>query len=765
MPSRKEPTVPERRSIKRAGANSHPRFDDVVASANGATPRSTRAGASANPPKRSNKSDTKQRRSWAKRIGLGLVYTMLALAILGASTFAYLYYTLDIPEADEVALAQTTTVYYADGTTRMGTYSEVNRTIIDYTKVPEYVGHAIVASEDRSFYTNSGIDLKGILRALYNNIVTGSRQGGSTLTQQYVERYYVGETTDYVGKAKEAILAIKINREQSKEHILGNYMNTIYFGRGTYGIEAASKAYFGKSAAELTLSEAAMLAGIIPAPSAWDPALDLEQATSRWERVLKLMVEDGWISAAEAQAQTFPTTLPLDENGSQDFAGPQGFLLQHVRAELQNLGNFTDEQIENGGMKIVSTVDKKQFDAMVAAANTMNEVDGWDATHMHVAITALDPATGAVVAEYGGPDYLKRQQNAATQDIAPAASTFKTFTLLANAREEGSIYDVFNGNSPQYFDGLQESVSNDGDYSFGYVNLIRATEYSINTAFVALNEKIGPAKTKQAAIDAGIPEETLGLDDTLLNTLGFAAPRNIDLAGAYATLASGGMRTSPHIVNEVYDATGNLVYKTVVKPERAFTEEQVSSILPALEAVTDDDGTASDLKSLNRTIAGKTGTASEQKSAQFVGFTPQLAVAVSMYQSDDEGNSVSLTNIGGLDQFHGGDWPTQVWLKFMETALADQADIDFPWRVKIQPKYEIEVPQSTPPQPVTPPTTPQPPAEVTESPGEATPPGEAEKPATEDVMTPVPQPGTSPDSTVPGAVPVPQPSPGTGTQR
>lgn len=348
----------------------------------------------------------------------------------------------------------------------------------------QYVGHAIVASEDRSFYTNSGIDLKGIARALYTNVTTGSRQGGSTLTQQYVERYYVGETTSYKGKLKEAILALKINREQSKEHILGNYMNTIYFGRGAYGIEAAAKVYFGKKAAELTLSEAAMLSGIIPAPSAWDPALDLEQAKKRWQRVLDLMVEDGWVSAGEASAQTFPETLPLDEVGLRDFAGPQGYLLSHIRQELQSSGNFTDEQIESGGMKIISTIDKSKFDAIVAAANTMNEVEGWDPEHMHVAISSVDPATGEIVAEYGGSDFQKRQQNSATQDIAPAASTFKAFTLLAHAKNGGSVYDIVNGTSPQYFDGLPEAIENDGGYSYGRVDLVRATEYSMNTAFV-----------------------------------------------------------------------------------------------------------------------------------------------------------------------------------------------------------------------------------------------------------------------------------------
>lgn len=748
--STQQTTAPQRKSVMQR-SEPEDTFSDVIA------------------PKARVKEKEKKPRSLAKRISLGLVYTFITLGILGTGLFIYLYYTLDIPEADEVALAQTTTVYYADGTTRMGTYSEVNRTIIDTSTVPKYVGHAIVASEDRTFYTNSGVDLKGILRALYNNVTTGSRQGGSTLTQQYVERYYVGETTSYMGKLKEAILALKINRQQTKDQILGNYMNTIYFGRGAYGIEAAAKVYFGKHASELTLSEAAMLSGIIPAPSAWDPALDEEQAKARWKRVLDLMVQDGWITQAEASKQVFPTTLPLDELGAQDFAGPQGYLLAHIRRELQNSGNFTDEQIETGGLKIISTIDKTKFDAMVAAAHSMTEVEGWKPEAMHVAMTSIDPTNGEIVAEYGGPDYLKRQQNAATQDISPAASTFKTFTLLGHIRNGGSVYDTFNGNSPQTFDGLAERVVNDGGYSYGRVNLIRATEYSINTAFVEVNEKIGAATTKQIAVEAGIPEDTLGLDDTLLNTLGFAAPRNIDLARAYATLAAGGEKRTPHIVREVQDAAGNVVYRAINESERVFSEQEVSDILPALEAVVSYDGTADKVSDMKIKAAGKTGTASDQKSAVFVGFTPQLSTAVTMYQSDDKGNPVPLDNIGGLDQFHGGDWPVDVWVKYMTSVGQSTPNTDFPWRVKprqSQTPVQVEQPQSAPTQPTQPQnTTP----EVVESPGVVVPTPETPPETPPTGQTPPGDGGTTPGTTpsqptVPGGEsqppqPVPAPAP------
>ena len=627
----------------------------------------------------------KKKRGLGKKIGLGLVFTFLLALISALATFLYMYTSLTVPAASDLALAQKSTLYYSDGSTEMGSLGDINREIIDPSTLPDYVGKAVVASEDRTFYKNSGVDFKGIFRALFTNVVTGSRQGGSTLTQQYVERYYVGETTSsYRGKAEEEVLAIKINREQSKDEILGNYLNTIYFGRGSYGIEAASQAYFGHPASELSLSEAAMLSGIIPAPSAWDPAEDPDKAKDRWARVLNLMVEDGWISQSEADAATFPETINPLQTDSETFAGPNGYLIEQARSELIASGAINEDQIANGGLKIITTIDRAKQDAAVAAAESMKQVEGWNPATMHVALSSVDPNTGEIVAEYAGSDYLERQQNAATQDIAMAGSTFKPFALLANARAGGSVNDTYSGRSPQRFEGLSELVENDGGYSFGNVDLIKATSYSINTSYVALNKDIGPAATMQAAIDAGIPEETLGLDRTLLNVLGYASPHNIDLATAYSTIANGGERVNAHIIRSVTGPRGNVIYTAPTDKTRVFSAEDVSSIMPALEAVTKGDGTASSVSQDLRgfTTAGKTGTAQEQRAAQFVAFVPGLVSAVSMYGSDEDGNSAPLPNIGGLDQFHGGDWPVDVWTQYMQTAVEGMPTGGFDWYVK-----------------------------------------------------------------------------------
>ena len=394
------------------------------------------------------KGPAKKKHRWAKRIGFSILTVFLGVFIAGMAVFLYLYNTLTVPAPDDLALAQKTTVYYADGTTEMGTLGDINRQIIDTTTLPDYVSKTIVASEDRTFYTNSGVDLKGIFRALVNNLRGGARQGGSTLTQQYVERYYIGETTSYTGKLKEAVLAIKINREKSKDEVIGAYMNTIYFGRGAYGIDAAAQAYFGHGADQLTLSESALLAAVIPAPSAWDPAVNPDKAKERWERDLNLMVEDGWITQADKDAAVFPETIDPDTLNSASMTGTNGYLMAQVKQELLASDQFDEDKISQGGLRITSTIVKEHQEQAVAAAEGMNEVEGWDPTHQHVALSSMDPTTGEILAEYAGADYEKRQQNAVTQDIAMAGSSFKPFALLANARLGGTVYDTVLGQVP-----------------------------------------------------------------------------------------------------------------------------------------------------------------------------------------------------------------------------------------------------------------------------------------------------------------------------
>ncbi|MDO5728397.1 MAG: transglycosylase domain-containing protein, partial [Actinomycetaceae bacterium] len=621
--------------------------------------------------------------SWPKRIGMGFLFLVLIGIIVGAVGFLVAYASIKVPAPGEFALSQKTVVYYSDGETELGTFSDIERTIIDTTTLPQHVGDAVVASEDRTFYTNSGIDIKGIGRALLNNLTGGQRQGGSTLSQQYIERYYLDTTTGYLGKAKEAILALKINRQQTKQEILGNYLNTIYFGRGAYGIEEAAQKYFGHPATELTLSESALLAGIIPAPSLWDPAVDETMAKQRWTRVLDLMATDGAISQEEADSAEFPEVIEANQGSS--MSGTTGYVMQQIRAELNAQANLSDQDIDTGGLKIVSTIDKTKQDAAIAAVAALPDDH---AENLRVALSSIDPATGEIVAEYAGRDYQQIQSNAVTQDRAMAGSTFKPFGLLAYIETGGTLDDVYNGNSQiQIVDNRTGEVSpalaNFGNVSYGDINLTRATALSVNTAYVEMNNEMGPNFTRQTAIKLGIPEDTVGLDDTLRNILGSTSPHNIDLTRAYATLASGGIRTTPHIVRSVARGNGSLIYEAATTAERVVSAEDVSAIMPALQAAA-QWGSAEKASALGRPVVAKTGSSENNRSAQFAGSIPQLATVVSMYQPGADGSEESITPFGGEVEITGSTWPGTVWRDYMVAATADMEVKDFDWIKNVQ---------------------------------------------------------------------------------
>ena len=461
-----------------------------------------------------------------------------ALIAAGIGLFAYMYITTEIPQPEKFALAEKTTVYYNDGTTPIGSYAEQNREIISCADLPDYVGNAIVASEDRSFYTNKGIDPIGIARAFYNNLTTGSRQGGSTITQQYAERYYLGETTSYVGKLREAFLAVKIAQAQDKSQVLCNYMNTIYLGRGAYGIQAAAKAYFGKDAKDLTLSEAAMLAGIIPAPSVWTPDVNPKQAEKRYKRVLNIMDEDGYITPDEKKAAKFPQTIEIQQNNQ--MSGPNGYLLTMVQNELVNTKAFSKQDLETGGYKIVTTIDKSKQDLMFSTISpSQNGMQGIVPDGMQFGALSVNPKDGSIISLYAGDDYLTKQLNNVTQATYEVGSTMKPFALLAAVNEGVSLNTYFNGNSYRTFPGITETVSNYGGENLGYVNLYTATEQSSNTVYMDLQTKLGAQKIAETARQAGVDDSSLDGSNpfTVLGNNGLTLK---GMTQGYATLANQG---------------------------------------------------------------------------------------------------------------------------------------------------------------------------------------------------------------------------------
>ncbi|WP_146898675.1 penicillin-binding protein [Cellulomonas aerilata] len=635
--------------------------------------------------------------SW--RLVLG---SLLTLGFLGIGAVAVAYAMTTIPEPDEFTQAQTTTVYYADGATVMGTFATQTREIVDIATLPEHVGHAVVASEDRTFYENAGISPTGMTRALINNLRGGATQGGSTITQQYAERYYAGQTTtDYVGKAKEALLAVKIGQSEDKEEVLGNYLNTIYLGRGTYGIQAASQAYFGVNAADLTVSQAAMIAGIIPSPSNWDPLVDPERAEQRWNRVLDLMVEDGWITEADRAAQVFPETIPLSTG--QTYAGPQGYLLDMVRRELRDRASFTDEQIDTAGLSVVTTIEKPLQDAAVTSAAAL--MDGTlageaPAPNLRASIVSVDPADGAIVALYGGPDFISQSFNSATQGEAQGGSTFKPFTLVGALENGIPLTKRYPGFSPMPLPGWERpGLRNFGNQSFGSIDLVQATEDSVNTVYAQLNIEIGPEKTAQVAQRAGI---TTPVEVNAANVLGSSTVHPLDMASAYATFAAQGFHSTPFIVRQAtYIIDDSVAYQGAGAREQVFSPEVVADATYAMTRVVTSGSGSRWVGPLDRPIAGKTGTSNENRSAWFVGFTPRISTAVGFYQPPADGTpgQETITPFGrGVREVTGGTWPSALWAQYMEQVFAVEkyapAD-EFPERANVNRRSATSTPTPT----------------------------------------------------------------------
>lgn len=615
-----------------------------------------------NAPKGPKKRKNRKKGLWWK-ILLGVLGGLLAI---GIGLFTYLYVTTDIPQPEKVAIAEKTTVYYNDGTTEIGSFSEQNREIIDCSVLPDYVGNAIVASEDRSFYRNGGIDIMGMARALYNNLTTGSRQGGSTITQQYAERYYLGDTTSYSGKIREAILAMKIANSQDKQQVLCNYMNTIYLGRGAYGIQAAAKAYFGKEAKDLTVDEAAMIAGIIPAPSMWDPAVNEAQAKSRFTRVIGIMREDGYITGQQASEAKFPETKPVSV--SNDLAGPNGYLLTTVENELVASKAFTKDELETGGYKIVSTLDPNMQKIMQTVGDDRPE--GMPAS-IQVGGIALDQKTGSVKAIYGGSDYLKHQLNNATQANFQPGSTMKPFGLLGAAMDDVNFNTMFNGNSPERFEttpGTWAEVPNALNMSWGTINLKQATANSVNTVFMNVNQHLTPKKFAQIAHDAGITGDIQ--EDTLYNILGINSLTVWDLAQGHSTIANDGTKNTLHIVDRVLKGDKEM-YKPDLGTKQVFDANDCQLVQNAMLGTTQYGTAAGTAATLGRQVAGKSGTANDETAASFVGYTPSLMNVWAIWNPGENGESQIVPEFAGYGVSSTG-YPSHLFTEFMAQALAGQ---------------------------------------------------------------------------------------------
>ena len=624
----------------------------------------------------------KPKRTGWRRWAVGLLkwgsLAALVVVVLGAVATYVAYSRVTIPQPNEMATAQVSIVYYADGKTELDrlVVPEANRESVRIAAVPKPVQEAHLAAEDRSFYANNGVSPAGILRAV-RSAVSGERQvGGSTITQQYVKNYFLSQDRTISRKFREILISVKIDGQLSKAQILENYLNTIYYGRGAYGIQSAAKTYFNKNVSQLTVPEGAVLASIINAPTLYDPAAGAKAKANleaRYAYVLDGMVEEGWLSAADrAKYRQLPPIQPVKR--STFGSGPTGYISAEVRKELLTLG-LTEDDLAKGGLRVTTTIDKKAQDAAVAAMAKDLPPGG-----VRGGLVAVRPGDGAVVALYGGADYAKSQLSSATQAILQAGSNFKPFAVLAAVRDGISTRTKYDGNSPKQFGNV--TINNFGDRSYGQVDIRRMVARSINTAFVELNQTIGPDKTRQAAIDAGIPPNTVGLDDSLTNVLGSSGPRVLDMASAYSPIASQGVRSKPYLVKSITSTTS--AYRYAVRPalQRAFDKDVTADTTDAMVQTVLPGGTATKLERLGRPVAGKTGTSEQNKSIWFSGFVPQLAVSIGLYKPDAQGNPVTLTSAQGYN-LTGGTIPADIFLDFLTPVLEGVPVLQFPERAGV----------------------------------------------------------------------------------
>ncbi len=577
---------------------------------------------------------------------------------------------------------------------------------IPLDQMPDSIKDAVVAAEDRTFYTNQGIDPRGILRAAFSNAQGNATQGASTITQQYVKILYLTQEQTLTRKIKEAIISLKLQRDVSKQEVLEGYLNTIYFGRGAYGIQAAAKAYFDVEAKDLDLRQSAVLATVLNNPSGYDPAngkrakADLKE---RYGYVLSGMADMGAVSASEAEkAERKLPEFPEIAQESQ-YGGQRGHVLTMVRKELLRLG-FNEDEIDGGGLRVTTTFTQK---AMTAAQQGVEEVrptglpaaipgvekgstePGSGDQDLHIGVASVEPGTGAVRGFYGGQDYLKSQINWAVAG-GQAGSTIKPAALVAAIEDGFSLTDTFDGNSPFVLpDGTD--FENEGDHDYGAaVSMVTAAEDSINTAFIDMTTSMsdGPQKIVDAAERLGIPppeaskkapgfpNTSPGLEPNTGVSLGSATVSPINMANAYATLANGGRAAEPYIIEKVVDQSGETRYQHRVEDTEAVRPDITRDVSYALQQVV-KSGTGTAALALERPAAGKTGTATNEEggvsSAWFTGYTPQLSTSV-MYVRGKGNEQLQ----GWLPEYFGGVYPAQTWTAVMTKALEGEPVETFP---------------------------------------------------------------------------------------
>ena len=571
---------------------------------------------------------------------------------------------------------ETTYIYDINGELIARLHGDVNREVVTLDRISPHLKRSVLAMEDAYFYTHKGIDPSGIGRAILANFSAGGTvEGGSTLTQQLVKNLFLSNERSLNRKVAEAVLAMRVEQVFTKEQILEMYLNQVFWGKNTNGAETASQNYFGKSAADLNLAEAAMLAGTIQAPSVFNPVDNFAEAKKRQGLVLDRLAELNWATPAEIKAAR-AQKIVIRKQGISYEASRVPYVSQAVTAELEE--KFGKDVVLQGGLRVQTTIDLKlQRIAEEVANDGHNDLVNRGAYADQLALVAVDPRTGFVKALVGGVgDFDKNQYNRAVLARRQLGSSFKPFVYYAAFASGNYTPDSVTDDSPMTIpDGDEPYVPRNYDNKFsGSISIRQAIAVSRNIPALKLGLEVGNENVIAICRKLGINSP---MKPVVSLPLGAADVTPMEVAGAYAVFASGGYKSKTTLIARVSDRNGNLILDNTPKPELILDPIAVSYLTDSLRGVV-TNGTATEAQmSDGRPVAGKTGTTSDFRDAWFVGYVPQLAVAIWIGNDDYSPMANGVT---------GGVYVTPIWRKFMEKALAGQPIEQFPVPAEIQEK-------------------------------------------------------------------------------
>jgi 1A family penicillin-binding protein len=574
----------------------------------------------------------------------------------------------DVRVLQSYAPTETTYIYDIQGRPLASLHDEANREVISLDEISPHLKRAVLAIEDSNFYYHKGIYPTGIIRAFVANLESGNTvEGGSTLTMQLVKNLFLSPNRTISRKAAEAVMAIRLEQILAKDEILELYLNQVYWGHNLYGVETASRSYFNKSASDLTLAEASMLAGLIPAPEDYSPFVDYKKAKQRQLTVLQRMRELKWITAEE---EAIARKQPLLVGAITSFKQSQlPYVTEAVVQELTR--KFGRDAVLKGGMRVQTTIDINFQRMAEQVVSTWHErlyywgvYGSWD--NGQIALAAVDPRTHFVKAMVGGADYKTSQYNRAIQAQRQPGSAFKPFvyyTAFATGKysPESTVYD-----SPVSYpdgDGYYSPRNYGGGYS-GAVSVRSALETSLNIPAVRLGQEVGLNQVIEVCRILGFKSP---MDPVISLPLGSVDVTPMEMAGGFATFANNGWHSDPTFIVQVTDSQGNVLLDNTPKPRLVLNQWAVASLNSSLQGViTGGTGTRAQI---GRPAAGKTGTTSSERDVWFVGYTPQLSTAV--WVGNDDYTPLASGSTGGTTV-------APIWRDFMSRALSGQPGQGFP---------------------------------------------------------------------------------------